>query len=150
MCGRVCCSGKYCHHVSASMFVRYTDIWSELQHLAWLHRRRCSLQLRFTLHRLPSTPLTRCPRRPSPTPSGFGLYSCFVWFRLVLFLPGRSEAEIGDLIASAMERVGNEGVITVQVGLTVTLTRWPLYVCRRSLQRRQRGMKEREKRTSGC
>lgn len=28
-----------------------------------------------------------------------------------------SETEIGDLIASAMERVGNEGVITVQVSI---------------------------------
>lgn len=40
---------------------------------------------------------------------------------LLFVVPGwleraaRSEAEIGDLIASAMERVGNEGVITVQV-----------------------------------
>ncbi|CAN0540485.1 unnamed protein product, partial [Ectocarpus sp. 8 AP-2014] len=29
-------------------------------------------------------------------------------------ISANSESEIGDLIASAMERVGNEGVITVQ------------------------------------
>ena len=32
-----------------------------------------------------------------------------------------SEIEIGELIASAMERVGNEGVITVQVNLNSTV-----------------------------
>ena len=44
----------------------------------------------------------------------------FLWF---LFLRLTcSETEIGELIASAMERVGNEGVITVQVRPSIVCT----------------------------
>ena len=38
-------------------------------------------------------------------------------------ISANGEAEIGELIARAMERVGKEGVITVQVGLDFN---WPL------------------------
>lgn len=88
-----------------------------LQHQVWpgcCRCRRCvAPALRYpafdSLNLLSSSPARR------PRWVVFSFFSPFF-----PFFPGRSEAEIGDLIASAMERVGNEGVITVQVCLVAS------------------------------